>query len=94
MHFEFDPTKSARNKQTHGIDFVDAQGLWLDDNLVEIPARTDGEDRFLVVAHLDGKVWSAIVTYSGPSIRLISARRARTEEEGLYEDRGVRREVR
>jgi uncharacterized DUF497 family protein len=86
MHFEFDPTKRSRNKEKHGIDFVEAQGLWLDDNLVEIPARTDGEDRFLVVAQLDRKVWAAIVTYRGGSIRLISVRRARTEEEGLCED--------
>ena len=26
--FEFDPAKSAANRDKHGIDFVEAQGLW------------------------------------------------------------------
>jgi len=29
MQFEFDPQKSAVNKDKHGIDFVEAQALWL-----------------------------------------------------------------
>jgi len=33
----------------HGIDFVEAQALWLDEMLIEIPARTEDEPRFLVV---------------------------------------------
>ena len=28
MQFEFDPAKSAANRDKHGIDFVEAQGLW------------------------------------------------------------------
>ena len=33
MEFEFDPAKSAANKDKHGIDFVEAQALWLDGGL-------------------------------------------------------------
>jgi len=40
MAFEFDPGKSDRNLAKHGIDFVEAQRLWNDQNLLEIPART------------------------------------------------------
>lgn len=43
------------------------------------------EARFLVVATIAGKHWSAIITYRGDSIRLISVRRARQEEVALYE---------
>lgn len=35
---EYDANKSAENKQKHGIDFEEAQELWTDADLVEIPA--------------------------------------------------------
>jgi hypothetical protein len=38
--FEFDPAKSAANKVKHGIDFVEAQAIWRDDNRLERPARS------------------------------------------------------
>jgi uncharacterized DUF497 family protein len=49
VEFEFDFGKSSANKAKHGIDFVEAQALWLDEALIEAPARTDDEPRFLVV---------------------------------------------
>ena len=85
ISFEFDATKSESNRAKHGIDFVDAQGLWNDPMLLEIPAKTDDEPRYLVIGQIDGKHWSAVITYRGESIRLISVRRARTEEVVLYE---------
>ncbi|CAN5602800.1 hypothetical protein BH24ACT21_BH24ACT21_01120 [soil metagenome] len=36
MEFEFDEAKSQTNKTKHGIDFVEAQALWLDEMFVEI----------------------------------------------------------
>ena len=86
MHsFEFDAAKSDSNRVKHGIDFVEVQSLWHDPMLLEIPAMTEDEPRFLVIGLLDGKHWSAVVTYRGGNIRLISVRRARTEEVALYE---------
>lgn len=85
MEFEFDPEKSAVNLQKHGIDFVDAQRLWEDPGLLEIPARTADEPQFLVIARLDSKHWSAVITYRDRAIRLILVRRSMTEEVGLYE---------
>ena len=43
MAFEFDPKKSAANKKKHGIDFQEAQALWSDAGLVEVPARVEDE---------------------------------------------------
>ena len=40
LEFEFDPNKSQSNKNKHGIDFIEAQALWLDAQKVEIPAQT------------------------------------------------------
>jgi len=85
MLFEFDEAKSRANKAKHGIDFAEAQDLWLDDTLVEIPARTEDEQRFVVIGMIGDKHWSAVITYRNDSIRLISVRRSRDEEVALYE---------
>lgn len=83
--FEFDELKSQTNLLKHGINFVDAQALWDDPRLLEIPAKTEDEPRYLMVGLINGKHWSAVITYSGSNVRLISVRRARTEEVALYE---------
>lgn len=89
FRFEFDEAKSRANELKHGIDFVAAQALWSDEELVEVPARTEDEPRFLVVGRIAARHWSAIVTYRGGRIRLISVRRARPEEVTIYEGQGA-----
>ena len=83
--FEFDASKSESNRTKHSIDFIETQALWSDPMLLEIPAKTDDEPRYLVIGLIDDKHWSAVITYRGANIRLISVRRARTEEVVLYE---------
>ncbi|WP_416673418.1 BrnT family toxin [Egbenema bharatensis] len=83
--FEYDNNKSQTNLLKHGIDFVEAQQLWNDPNLLEIPARTKDEARFLVVGKIENKHWSGVITYRGQNIRIISVRRSRIEEVALYE---------
>jgi uncharacterized DUF497 family protein len=85
MAFEFDPRKSAANLEKHGIDFVEAQRLWEDPDLLEIPARTEDEPRWLIIGRIDGKLWSAVVTSRSDAIRIISVRRSRDDEVALYE---------
>jgi hypothetical protein len=85
VSFDFDPHKSASNEQKHGIDFVDAQALWDDPDLVEVPARVVDEPRFLVIGRIAGEHWSGIITYREQSIRIISVRRSRAEEVEIYE---------
>ena len=83
--FEFDPVKSSSNLVKHNIDFVEAQLLWNDLMLLEIAAKTEDEPRYLVIGLIEGNHWSAVITYRGTTIRLISVRRARAEEVALYE---------
>ena len=83
--FEFDPAKSQANKAKHGIDFVEAQMLWDDPNRLEMAARLAGEPRFLIVGLITNAHWSAVITYRGPFIRIISVRRSRKEEVAAYE---------
>ena len=85
MKFEFAPAKSKNNKKKHGIDFIEAQALWEDPDLLEIPAITTDEQRFLVIGKIAVKYWSGIITYRGENIRIISVRRARDEEIEIYE---------
>jgi uncharacterized DUF497 family protein len=85
MEFEFDIKKSQSNKKKHGIDFSEAQKLWEDPFLLEIPLRTSDEERFLVTGKIDGRLWSGIITYREEKVRLISFRRSRKEEVALYE---------
>lgn len=83
--FEFDTSKSQANLQKHGISFEDAQRLWDDPRLLEVPARTTDEPRYMVIGCIDQKHWSAVITYRNDSIRIISVRRARSEEVEIYE---------
>lgn len=83
--FEFDDDKSIANLEKHGIDFLSAQELWDDPDLLEFPAKADNEPRFLIIGRIAAKHWSAVVTYRNDRIRLISVRRSRKKEVELYE---------
>jgi uncharacterized DUF497 family protein len=85
LSFEFDERKSQINRRKHGIDFVDAQLLWLDPDLLEIPAKTVDETRYLIIGRILDTHWSAVTTYRDENIRIISVRRSRDEEIKLYE---------
>jgi len=85
IKFEFDENKSQSNLAKHGIDFVDAQKLWEDPDLLEIPAKVEGEPRAIVIGVIDKKHWSGVITYRDENIRIVSIRRSRKEEVSLYE---------
>lgn len=82
--FEFDPAKSAANRDKHGIDFIEAQRLW------QVPALDQplpylGEVREMRTGRIGGRFWSAVYTRRGAAIRIISVRRARRDEVEDYE---------
>ncbi len=83
--FEYDDDKNQANLEKHGIDFLDAQALWKDSDLLEIRARSDDEPRYLVVGMIGSKHWTAVITYRNGRVRLISVRRSRKSEVELYE---------
>jgi uncharacterized DUF497 family protein len=85
MAFEYDPDKSDANKVKHGIDFEEAKSLWDDPRVLEAPARTTDEPRFLVIGTIAGRHWSAICVRRGDNVRLISVRRSRKQEIEHYE---------
>lgn len=83
--FEFDPDKSERDKKRHGIDFHEAEALWDDPDLIEIPAKTIEDRRFIAIGMIGDTHWSAVITYGSARTRRISVRRSRKEEIGIYE---------
>ena len=85
MEFEFDEQKSRSNKEKHGIDFIEAQALWDDSELLEVPLKSEDEPRVLMVGKISGKHWSAIITHRQTRVRIISVRSSRNEEKELYE---------
>lgn len=84
-NFQYDPEKSQSNLDKYGIDFEQAQALWEDPKLVRISARSDDEPRIMIIARLEGPIWSAAVTDRDDEIRIISVRRSRAREVEIYE---------
>lgn len=83
--FEFDINKSKINKEKHGIDFKEAQLLWKDPSYIEVPIKSEVEKRWLVIGKINKKIYSGFITYRKNIIRIISVRRARKNEENIYE---------
>lgn len=88
--FEFDSNKSRINREKHGITFGFARGIWLDQDMVVLQARTEQEERFLAIGKIDGRLWTVVFTLREERIRIISARRSRATERAQYEWQRVR----
>jgi uncharacterized protein len=82
--FEWDSEKSLSNQTKHGIDFDTARALWDDGSRVEIQSSYPLENRSILIAKLEKKLWTAIFTRRGSALRIISVRRARKQEANLY----------
>ena len=82
--FEWDETKRISNLMKHGIDFLDAAEVFLQDHLI-LPARSEVEQRQIAIAELNGVCISVVLTIIDDNYRLISARKARTDERQRYQ---------
>jgi uncharacterized protein len=83
--FEFDPKKNRTNRAKHGVDFAVAGRIW-DDYVFEQedPRRDYGERRFIALGAIEGRVIVVVYTWRGARRRLISARKANTDEQEIY----------
>ena len=87
MKFEYDEKKSQINKEKHGIDFVEAQKLWQDEEALVIPANIVGNEiRYALISKKLTKCFIAIFTIRDDMYRIISVRRCRKNEEKNYEN--------
>lgn len=86
MKFIWDPKKSQENKQKHGVSFEEAMRIWEKERLEvkNLAYVKEGESRNATLGFIDDKVFLAIWCYRKESIRLISVRRARKNEEKVF----------
>ena len=86
MKFEYDENKSLVNKEKHGIDFVEAQNLWQNEDSLIVPANITGDEvRYALISIFKDKCYTAIFTLRNEIYRIISVRRCRKNEEKNYE---------
>jgi uncharacterized DUF497 family protein len=87
MKFQWDESKNQSNLIKHGFDFADAYRIFNLPMVVELDERENyGEDRFVAIGLLDGRV--VVIVYTEPdaqTIRIISLRKALSYERKYYE---------
>lgn len=87
--FSWDPKKAAVNAGKHRVTFDEAMTVFADAGAITAydPDHSDNEDRFLTIGmSADGRVLFVSHTDRGDSIRIISARKADTQEREEYVD--------
>ena len=86
MRFEWDEAKRKVNLRKHRIDFVAVEKVLLtSETMSYIDERFSyGEERFITLGLLDGKVIAIVHTIEEEVIRVISARKAMKNEEESY----------
>ena len=84
--YEWDEAKREANLVKHGVDFVDALGVFADPLRVErVDQRREyAEERRQAVGTVRGQVLFVVYTLRGEVRRLISARRASSNERRAY----------
>ena len=90
MQFEWDENKNRSNFRKHGVWFEEAQTIWADSESVDFfdPEHSSNEDRFIRIGHSTrGRILLVVFCEraEGPTIRIISARKAATQEMRDYE---------
>ena len=85
MRFEWDSKKDAANLRKHGIAFEDAIEIF-GSPFLEGPddRQSGGEDRWLVLGEVRGRVIVVVYTWRGERRRIISARKAKKAEREAY----------
>ena len=86
MRFEWDERKRRANLAKHGVDFAALDQMFRADLVEEDDFRRDyGERRIKAIGEVNGVIVSVVYTWRGNRRRLISARRARTDERKEYQ---------
>ena len=88
MRFEWDEAKNQANRRKHGLDFADAPLVFAGPILTfEDQRRPYGEQRYLTVGTLAGRMVVIAHTLRGDATRIISMRKANARESARYQER-------
>lgn len=87
VEFEWDEKKRESNIRKHGLDFADCKAVFAGYTVTVEDTRADyGEQRFVTIGLVKGRVVSVVHAESDEKIRIISARKAtRREQEAFFE---------
>ena len=86
MRIEFDPEKSAKNERERGLRFDMAAELdWDSAHTFPDRRRDYGEERFIALAPMQGRLFVVCYVVRGEVFRIISFRKANKREERTYE---------
>jgi len=89
IRFEWDESKSLKNKRKHGVSFDEAQTVFLDENAIRYddPDHSEDEDR-LIMLGMSFKLRVLLVCHcyrlDDKAIRIVSARKANKKEAAVY----------
>lgn len=86
--FEWDEAKAAQNLAVHGVSFETAKRVFSDPFATErLDDREDyGEDRYILIGMVDGRILCVVHTLRNGTIRIISARGAEPHEKRRYHE--------
>jgi uncharacterized protein len=85
QEFDWDEDKRLANVQNHAIDFADATAVFDGDTVTVEDNRFDyGEQRFITLGLLKGRVTAVVYTERSSITRIISARKATKYEQITY----------
>jgi len=89
IKFGWDARKAKQNIKKHSVSFEEASTVFFDERAIEFfdPDHSEQEDRFLMLG-LSCRLRVLVVSYcfrkKGLEIRIISARRATSKEQKVY----------
>ncbi len=84
--FEWDEQKNLANEQKHDVSLQHAQAIWDDPLFVEAHLASEPEDRWVVIGRIaKSRHLTAIITYRGDAVRIISARPSTKKEVDIYD---------
>ncbi|NLX29246.1 MAG: BrnT family toxin [Bacteroidales bacterium] len=88
MDFEYDQHKNRSNIIKHGIDFADAESIFMYPMLIREVVRSDyGEQRWISIGLLKGIVVVMVFTIRRGKMRIISIRKANLKERDIYNEK-------
>ncbi len=88
MELTFDDHKRAKTFEARGLDFADAGEVFSGHHFTVTDDRNDyGEDRYITVGALKGRMVIIVWTPRGEARRIISMRKANEREQEKYRHR-------
>ena len=88
VKFEWNEKKCRENQRKHGLNFEDVELVFEGDSITFLDDRLDyGEERYITLGAIDGRIVVIVHTLRGETIRIISMRKANAREKKIYQER-------